>query len=102
MDFRAGDRVRFKDIDEIHRLLDLGELRFGWADEMDRLCGMEFTIKRIVNPKVYFKEDARELHSDRYSLSWNISTSMLELIEDNKEAAEAIMTDDRILDMVMC
>lgn len=45
MEFNIGDRVRFKDLDVITRLREKEQIRFGWNDRMNPLCGMEFTIR---------------------------------------------------------
>ena len=96
MNFRIGDRVRFKDREEMHRLQKERKIVYGWNENMDHLCGAEFTVKSIVGHSVYFKGDPKEVYG------WSISDTMLDLVDDNSEAALAIMADDSILDMVMC
>ena len=102
MDFNIGDRVRFKSLDEITRLDALDQIRFGWNKRMDPLCGIEFTIKRMRGEKIFFEEDAKELHdSEGERDMWSISASMLEPVPENNTAIEEVIADDRLFDMLI-
>ena len=98
MDFQIGDRVRFKSVDEIHRLDKKKKIPHGWNKQMDSLCGMEYTIKSIENGRVWFEEEDEKVQF------WTIDTMMLEPAEDAEQAVaiEKLIADDRILDLVMC
>lgn len=102
MEFDIGDRVRFKDLDEITRLKEKEQIRFGWNDRMNPLCGMEFTIKGFEGERILFREDAKELYDYRDRRDkWAISASMLEHVPENTEVLEEIVANDQFFDMLM-
>lgn len=102
MEFNIGDRVRFKDLDVITRLREKEQIRFGWNDRMNPLCGMEFTIRGFQGERILFYEDAKELHDSRHERdTWSISASMLEHIPENTGDLEEIAADDQFFDMLM-
>ena len=97
MNFQIGDRVRFKSLDEIHRLDKEEKIPHGWNEDMNSLCGMEYTIENITNGIVSFEE------KDAKVQFWTIDTIMLELAEDPGRAVaiEELIANDHILDLVM-
>lgn len=80
-DIHVGDRLRIRqwhDMEEEFGLNDMGEIdcTFIFAESMEDLCGIEFTVENIDGDGVIFETD-----HDRGLGGWMISADMCEPVE---------------------
>lgn len=77
--YKVGDELRIREWDDMAKEFELNgsdyiNCRYGFTNGMKSLCGMSFTVSKIIGDHYYSEEGS--------GYGWNISSDMLEPIKE--------------------